>query len=444
MAFVHRFVVRFAKALIDRAHAAGRTTAMFWGDHWAAVEPYSDEFQKTGLDIHVGACEGGAALRRVADAPGSQIKELRFYPYFFPDVFREGGDPLGESIANWVKIRRALMRKSVDRIGYGGYLSLVEKFPEFTGHVTTICDEFRAFTTMSKGTLSYRAPVKVAVLNAWGKQRSWIPSFGAPQKFLIKRPDVTQVAGTDLLESLAGLPVEVVFVNFDDIRGGVAEDIDVIINDGDAGTAWSGGRHWADPEIATSVRAFVLRGGGFIGCRGPTAYPVRGRVFQLSDVLGVEKETGIGVQFASLKPATEKSHFVTADLESADFGSSESFVFVSNASTRLLAESDGHVMVAANDFGQGRSVFLAGLPYSLQNARLLYRAILWSAAREDELTKWFTQNLNTDCAAYEKAACFAVVNNSSAEETTVLHDGNGDTAEITLSPFESKWFRIDA
>ena len=32
MAFVHRFVVRFAKALIDRAHAAGRTTAMFWGE----------------------------------------------------------------------------------------------------------------------------------------------------------------------------------------------------------------------------------------------------------------------------------------------------------------------------------------------------------------------------------------------------------------------------
>ena len=51
------------------------------------------------------------ALRRVSDIPGSTVKELRLYPYFFPDVFRKGGSPRSESVSNWIKIRRALMRK---------------------------------------------------------------------------------------------------------------------------------------------------------------------------------------------------------------------------------------------------------------------------------------------------------------------------------------------
>ena len=120
MNFIHKFVVKFGKALIDKAHAAGKRTALFQGDHWIGVEPYQPSFLKMGNDIHVGAAEDGVALRRVSDTPGGLVKELRLYPYFFPDVFREGGDPLGESLSNWIKIRRALMRKPVDRLGYGG------------------------------------------------------------------------------------------------------------------------------------------------------------------------------------------------------------------------------------------------------------------------------------------------------------------------------------
>ncbi|MEI6219419.1 MAG: 1,3-beta-galactosyl-N-acetylhexosamine phosphorylase, partial [bacterium] len=239
MQFIHRFVVKFGRALADKAHKAGKRTALFQGDHWVGVEPYSPHFQNMGIDIHVGAAEDGVALRRVSDAPGPQIKELRLYPYFFPDVFREGGDPLGESMSNWVKIRRALMRKPVDRIGYGGYLNLALKFPAFVKHVSELCREFRTFLDMSGGTESHKAPVKVAVLNCWGPLRSWLNSFGAPQKFLIKRPDVVMVAGTNLLECLSGLPVEVVFISFDEIsKHGIPKDVDVIINDGDAETAW--------------------------------------------------------------------------------------------------------------------------------------------------------------------------------------------------------------
>ena len=414
MNFIHRFVVKFGKALVDRAHQAGKRTAIFWGDHWIGVEPYLPTFLDMGIDIHVGAAEDGVALRRISDTPGGLVKELRLYPYFFPDVFRPGGDPLSESIGNWVKIRRALMRKPVDRLGYGGYLSLALKFPKFVNHVAELCTEFRTFKVNSGGGESRKAPIKVAVLNAWGRYKAWINSFGAPQKFLVKRPDVILVAGTNLLECLAGLPVEVQFLSFAEVeQGGIPSDVDVIINDGDAETAWSGGQWWINPKIASEVRRFVHRGGGFIGCRGPTACQHQGRYFQLADVMGVDKETGYTLQSATVKAEVVKQHFITRDLQgSADFGTQETFVYVCDPATQLLAANGLHVLAAAKRYGQGRAAFFGALPFDLANARLLHRAIFWVARREAELHRWFCENPNTDCAFYPKTGMLVVVNHT--------------------------------
>lgn len=441
MDFIHRFVVKFGKALVDRAHKAGKKTAIFWGDHWIGVEPYQPGFLKMGIDIHVGAAEDGVALRRISDTPGGLVKELRLYPYFFPDVFREGGDPLGESLSNWIKIRRALMRKPVDRLGYGGYLSLALKFPKFVEHVAELCEEFRAFKANSGGGESRKAPIKVAVLNCWGTWKAWINSFGAPQKFLVKRPDVIQVAGTNLLECLAGLPVEVEFIRFADIeKNGIPKDVDVIINDGDAETAWSGGRWWANPKVAAEVRKFIHNGGGFIGCRGPTAFQHQGRYFQLADVMGVDKEVGNTLQSATVKAEIQPKHFITEDLDGkADFGTNETFVFTSDPATQLLAANGLHVMAAAKPYGKGRSVFFGALPYDLANARLLHRAIFWAAGKEKELKKWFCENPLTDCAYYPKTGKFVVVNNSDKPQTTVVYNGKGESAKVTLEAYASIW-----
>jgi 1,3-beta-galactosyl-N-acetylhexosamine phosphorylase len=441
MRFIHRFVVRFGRALTDKAHAAGKKTAMFWGDHWIGCEPYSPEFQKMGIDIHVGAAEDGVALRRVSDTPGPQLKELRLYPYFFPDVFRPGGAPTAESLSNWIKIRRALMRKNIDRLGYGGYLSLALKFPDFVKHVTELCDEFRQFKSHAAGSESAKAPVKVVVLNAWGRWKAWINSFGAPQKFLVKRPDVIQVAGTNLLECLSGLPVEIDYLSFAEVeKKGIPDDVDVIINDGDPETAWSGGRWWANPKTIAAVRGFVARGGGFIGCRGPTAWMHQGRYFQLADVMGVEKEVGATLQSAPAPLQAIDKHFITDDkLGALDFGTNESFVYAAERDTQILACNGLHVLLSARQFGKGRSVFFAGLPYSLENSRLLLRAILWSAGQEKSLTKWFCTNPRTDCAYYPKTRSLVVVNNSDRLESTTVYDGKGRTRRVTLKPYESRW-----
>ena len=72
-------------------------------------------------------------------------------PYFFPDVFNENGDPVKEAKYNWVTARRAILRKPIDRIGYGGYLKLALQFPEFLDYVEQVCNEFRTLYANVKG-----------------------------------------------------------------------------------------------------------------------------------------------------------------------------------------------------------------------------------------------------------------------------------------------------
>ena len=73
-------------------------------------------------------------------------------------------------------------------------------------------------------------------------------------------------------EALSGLPVNVKFISFDDIKAnGIDNDIDVIMNVGDEGTAFSGGEYWNDEEIVTMIRRCVAEGHGFICVGAPTA-----------------------------------------------------------------------------------------------------------------------------------------------------------------------------
>ncbi|EKC44195.1 Lacto-N-biose phosphorylase, partial [human gut metagenome] len=122
------------------------------------------------------------------------------------------------------------------------------------------------------------------------------------------------------LECLSGMPFEVEFISFDDVRNGIPEEIKVIINVGDAYTAFSGAENWIDEKVLTNIRRFVDQGGGFIGVGEPTAYQYQGRYFQLSDVLGVDREMCFSL---STDKYNEKNddHFILEDIEGAlDFG----------------------------------------------------------------------------------------------------------------------------
>ena len=442
MGFIQEFTTGFGKALADKVHAAGKRAAIFWGDHWIGAEFYHPSFQRMGIDINIGACEDGVALRRLADTPGPQEKEIRLYPYFFPDVFHDGGEPTRESRDNWMKIRRALLRMPVDRIGYGGYLSLAARFPDFVEHVEQLCAEFREIRDHTQGERSLRLPVKAAVVNSWGWLRAWINYTNPHQKFLVKRPDVTVIAGSNMLECLAGLPVEVSFLSFDEIRcGGVPGDVDVLINAGTGGTAWSGGAEWADPAVVEPVRAWLAGGGGLVGITDPSGHLHQGRYFQLEDVLGVQKEVGQSCMAAARPLRLAESHFLTAEpLPGMALGDGLSFVYPASDQAQILSVSDGgHVLLSANESGGGRAVYLASLPYNLDNARLLLRALVWAARREAAMRAWVCDNPHTDCAVYPKAGLVAVVNHTGEAQHTVFFDGAGTRLAIDLAPHELRW-----
>ena len=66
--------------------------------------------------------------------------------------------------------------------------------------------------------------------------------------------------------------------------------------------------------------------------------------------------------------------------------------------------------MAVNEFGDGRSVYISGLPYSFANSRVLYRAILWASHSEEDLNKWFSTNYNVEVHAFVKNGKYCVVN----------------------------------
>ena len=182
------------------------------------------------------------------------------------DTFFEGNEDnaVKELNNNWITARRAMMRNPLDRIGFGGYLELAAKFPKFIQRAAEICDEFRyIYDTVKTQTPSSFA--KVAVLNAWGKKRSWMCNMTAHELWYQQ-----SYSYQGIYEALSGMPVDVSFINFDDVKAGRLAEFDVVINAGDAGTAWSGGENWLDEEVITAVRKFVYNGGGFIGVGEPT------------------------------------------------------------------------------------------------------------------------------------------------------------------------------
>ena len=438
MDFIQRFVARKAKELVEIVHEAGREAMMFLGDNWIGTEPYGKYFGEIGLDAVVGSVGGGVSLRLISEIPHVTYTEGRFLPYFFPDTFYEGNDPVPEAMKNWITARRAIMRKPVDRIGYGGYLSLAYKFPKFVEYIENVTDEFRLIYDNIKGIRPYNG-LKVAVLNSWGSLRSWQAYMVAHELWYKQCYSYMGV-----MEALSGAAIDVTFLSFREIREqGIPSDVDVIINAGDAMTAFSGGEEWADPEVTAKIRQWVYEGGGFLGVGEPSAYHNGGRFFQLADVLGVDKELGFTLSTDKYFKTPVEHHFISEDRTTPyDFGESMKNVYALSGDTEIVEFSNGEVHASAHRYGKGCGVYFAGLPYSFENTRLLLRGLYYAAGKQEELKKWFAENLNCEVHAYPEAGKYAILNNTSQVQTTVVYDGDGKTETYTMQPGEIIWKEI--
>ena len=438
MAFQRREVAKLAKEMVDITHELGKEAMMFLGDHWIGTEPYMDEFKTIGLDAVVGSVGNGSTLRLISDIPGVTYTEGRFLPYFFPDTFHEGGDPVREAKENWVTARRAILRKPIDRIGYGGYLKLACDFPEFIQYVESVCDEFRELYENIKGTTPYCVKT-VAILNAWGKARSW--GCHMVHHALYQKQNYSYAG---VVEALSGAPFDVKFISFDDVKADpkCLDGVDVLINVGDGDTAHTGGCWWEDPAISSAIKSFVYHGGGLIGVGEPTGHQYQGQYLQLAKVLGVEKETGFTLGYDKYNWEQHPDHFILADCQGEmDFGEGKKNIYALEG-TQILVQKDKEVQMAVNAFGKGRAVYLSGLPYSFENSRVLYRAILWSTHDEEKLHLWFSTNYNVEVHAYVKNGKYCVVNNIYEPQSTTVYRGDGSSFQLDLDANEIRWYEI--
>ena len=464
--FLSGFVRANVKKLADMSHAAGKEAMMFLGDQWIGTEPYKDGFEDLGLDAVVGSIGDGTTTRMIADIPGVKYTEGRFLPYFFPDTFYEGNDPSIEGLDNWRKARRAILRSPISRMGYGGYLSLAAKFPKFVDTVTHIADEFRDIHDRTGG-VAAEGELNVAILNSWGKMRSWM-AFTVAHAL----PNKQTYSYYGILESLSGMRVNVRFISFDDVlEHGVADDIDVIVTGGPVDTAFSGGSVWAEePRLAATLRAWVHGGGALIGVGQPSAQQFQGRFFQLADVLGVDEERHQTLSVDKYFPAVTPEHFITADvhlgegvlqgfldagyrkplsgcgggqaigeLGGIDFGEPIADTFPVNEDVTLLRADGGQVQLAVNEYGKGRGVYVSGLPYSAANARLLERILFWASHNEDKYTAYSSTNPECEVAVFPDAGQYCVINNTDRPQSTDVALPDGSVEHFDLDQSAIAW-----
>lgn len=434
MDFVNRFVVEFGKKCIDLVHRYGKKAYVFYDDSWIGVEPYGKRFADFGFDGLIKCVFSGFEARLCAGAQGIDTRELRLHPYLFPTglsgepTFAPGGNPKLDAQKFWQNVRRALLRKPVDRIGMGGYLHLVEPFPDFCDYIEKVTDEFRLLKSFHQAGDPYVIPGKVMILTAWGSLRSWTCSG-----HLHEHPEVDLI---NVIESLSGLPFEVEFKSFDDIVAeGIGEDVKVIINAGVLNSAWSGGDNWKRAEVVEKITGFVANGGGFIGVNEPSATDYSSQFFQLSHILGVDKDLGTKKCLGKYAYKVQPDSFITKENKNIDLPLCDG-VYVLGRDTEVLAEKDGMPMVTANSFAKGRSVYFSGYRYTLENTRLLMRAILFAARNEQALDTYVCSNPMTECAYYPGSGKLVIINNTGDTQTTTVHMENGREVTVTLAPYD--------
>ena len=427
-------VSKLAKELVDIVHSYGKEAMMFLGDHWIGTEPFGKYFADIGLDAVVGSVGDGVTMRMISDIKGVNYTEGRLLPYFFPDVFTEGGDPIGEAQDNWLKARRAILRSPLDRIGYGGYLKLALEWPGFIEQVQKVVGEFRQIHENMQGTRAYTAPFKVGILNCWGNLRRWMAN---QVHHAIWHREIYSYVG--VIECLSGMPIDVEFFTFDELKSGIDPEIRVIINAGDAYTSWSGAQKLMDEEVVCAIRKFVDNGGGFIGVGEPSACQYQGRFFQLSDVLGVDRELGFSLSTDKYNEMNS-DHFILEDIEEeVDFGEGKSRIYAQGENYQILNMDGKYSRLVVNEYGEGRSVYFTGLPYSPQNCRILLRAIYYAAHREDEMKKFYVSHVDTELAVFEEKKKIAVINNSRMKRQTDLYIEGELKYHLELEPMEMRW-----
>lgn len=429
MQFVQQFVAEYGSKLVQLVQSFGKKAYVFYDDSWVGVEPSGQRFPEFGFDGVIKCVFSGYEVRLCAEAP-ADVHELRLHPYLFPvglggaPTFMEGGAPTRDAKQYWNQVRRALLRVKIDRIGLGGYLHLVEDFPDFVDYIQKVADEFRTIRSFHETGEVYTLPLRVAVLHSWGSLRPWTLSGHFHETYM---HDLIHIN-----EALSGLPVQVKFISFEDVHKGALEDTDVVINAGRAGTAWSGGEAWGDPELVAALTGWVYRGGVLLGVGEPSALAGYGEYFRMAHVLGVDKDTGARVchgRWSWQEQPVEGLLPAGAGVKGMDN------LMLTGPDTRVLAADNGMPALTAHPFGKGMGVYMGGFQVNNANTRMLLNLLLWSTGRPLQ-QPFLTDDPDTECAWYPASRSLVIINNSDTARTARVDTGSG-VEQVELEGYDT-------
>ena len=428
MAFIMKFVAEKAKVLVDIIHKHGKQAYVFYDDSWVGMEPYGPYFAKVGFDGLIKCVFSGYECRLCANAE-VPTHELRFHPYLFPTglgglpTFSEGGNPSRDALQYWQHVRRALLRQPVDRIGLGGYLSLTIPFPDFHDTIENMAIEFRRIKEMHAHGAPLCAPVKVAVLHTWGKLRSWTLSGHFHETFM---HDLIHIN-----EALSGLPVDVRYISFEDVENGALSDVDVVINAGRAGDAWSGGDAWKSEQLVAELTRFVHEGGAFIGVGEPSAVSGYHTYFRMANVLGIDKDTGARVCHGKWQFEVAQSP-VTLDVTALG---ADKHLYLTDGKAAVLHAVDGVPQMTMHPFGKGWGVYMSGFEVGLDSTRMLLELLLHvkGIAQKDV---YLSDNAKVETAYFPADDVLVVFNNAEEAVDCTVHTPGGDV-KYHLEPMET-------
>lgn len=434
MAFIQAFVAEKAKALVDIIHRHGKEAYVFYDDSWVGMEPCSERFASIGFDGLIKCVFSGFECRLCAYAQ-VPVHELRFHPYLFPvglggaPTFSEGGNPARDALLYWRSVRRALLRQPVDRIGLGGYLHLTLPFPDFNDTIESISDEFRRIKSFHAHGAPYTLPCRVAVLHTWGSLRSWTLSghFHETDKHAL----------IHINEALSGLPVDVKFISFDDVRSGALADVDVVINAGRMGDAWSGGDAWQDAQLVAELTRFVHQGGAFIGVGEPSAVAGYDRTLRMSHVLGVDIDKGERVCHGRWQ------FDVTGELPIRVVPSalgSNPHTYLTDGTAQVLCQKDGAPQMTVHRFGEGVGVYMSHFTLSQDSTRMLLETLLYCCGLERN-TPYISNSAQVEAAYYPADQMLVALNNAEEPTSACIHTPGGDV-QVELAPLETRMIQL--
>jgi len=438
MDFISAFVAQLGREFVDIVHRYGKKAYVFYDDSWVGMEPYGRRFESIGFDGIIKCVFSGFEVRLCAGVK-AETHEIRLHPYLFPvglgglPTFKEGGNPAADAVKYWNSVRRALLREPVQRIGLGGYLHLTEGFPDFCDRIETIKDEFDEILSLHAKGKPFTLKPRVAILHAWGSLRSWTLSG-----------HMHETAEHDLIhinEALSGLPFETSFISFEDIENGVPDGIDLIINAGTKGTAWSGGEKWRNEKVVESLTEWVHKGGVFIGVNEPSAIDDFDTTFRMAHVLGLDMENAGSYCHGKWQYTVDE----VSGLIPIGAGIGSKKVRLTDGRARVLAERGGCPAITVNSFGAGKGVYISSISSPLPtdesrlaNTRLLLNIILYAAGEALE-QDCVTDNPNTECAWFKEAGYLVLINNSAAPQHSSVKAG-GQKFSAELGPYEAKFF----